>query len=212
MTRRLAGVESAERSFLLALCSPLTALEAGCSQRFLGGSAWAVPATTGLSPLWKPPWPRAWSQNRDPKESPPVRPCPPTPKEGFKAEAGGSSERTHLKSQPLRGRSSLKRAGVRPGQGWSWQEPRGGRKQETIKEESNPGLGLAQATGACRLSSGWESGGLLGGMEFLFSSLQHCGLGRVRVGVGVGAEAPLKALTPLTVLPRSSKIITVLPL
>lgn len=46
----------------------------------------------------------------------------------------------------------------RQGQGCSWQEPRGGRKQETIKEKSNPGLGLAEAMGQ-RLSSGWGGGG-----------------------------------------------------
>ena len=74
-------------------------------------------------------------------------------------ELWGSS---HLESQPLSGQSSLKAGEKRGGQGWSWQEPRGGRKQETIKEKSIPGRGLAQATGPCRLTSGRHGGGFLG--------------------------------------------------
>ena len=56
----------------------------------------------------------------------------------------------------------MKEGEKRGGQGWNWQEPKGGRKQETIKEKSNPGLGLAQATEPCRLSSGCSRGGFLG--------------------------------------------------
>lgn len=52
--------------------------------------------------------------------------------------------------------SSLKGGEEQGGPGWSWQEPRGGRKQETIKEKFNPGLGLAQVTETCMLSSGWR--------------------------------------------------------
>lgn len=35
---------------------------------------------------------------------------------------------SHLESQPLVGQSSLQEDEGRGGQGWSWQEPRGGRK------------------------------------------------------------------------------------
>lgn len=76
---------------------------------------------------------------------------------------------TRLKAQPLIDQSSLgggwggAGVGQQGGQGWScWQERRGGRKQETIKEKFNPGLGLAQVTEPCRLSSVWDGGGFLG--------------------------------------------------
>lgn len=108
------------------------------------------------------------TKNPDPQRSPRVGPYHPVPTEGTKAEAGAGGTlgalwgSSHLESQPPSGQSSLKAGEKRGGQGWSWQEPRGGRKQETIKEKSIPVRGLAQAIGPCRLTSGRHRGGFVG--------------------------------------------------
>lgn len=103
----------------------------------------------------------AWGQNPDPKESPPA--MPPSSQGGVQGRAkvaprGHSSQSRASDGSELFGEGG----GEQGGQGWSWQERSGGRKQETIKEKFNPGLGLAQVTEPCRLSSGWDGGGFLG--------------------------------------------------
>lgn len=113
-----------------------------------------VPPRTELSPLWKPPWLWAWSQNPESEERPPHKAMIPSSPGGVqdRGRSRGQLQRdSHLKSQALAKQTSLKEGEERGGQGRSWQEPRGGRKQETIKEKSNPGLGLAEAKGPCRL-------------------------------------------------------------
>ena len=119
----------------------------------------------------------------------------PVPTEGAKAEAGAGAlwGGSHLESPPPSGQSSLKAGEKQGGQGWSWQEPRGGRKQETIKEKSIPGRGLAQATGPCRLTSGCHGGGFLGADA---ACPTPCLPGQ---GVGVGgAETLSGTLSPLS--------------
>lgn len=123
------------------------------------------------------------------------------------AEAGAAPRGLSPESQLLADQSSLKEGEERGGQGWSWQEPRGGRKQETIKEKSNPGLGLAEAMGPCRLSSGWHGGGFLGAdgaPDQLPGALWPW---------AVGVLKPLPdTLSLLTGLLDPPKIITTLPL
>lgn len=141
----------------------------------------------------KPLGPRPGTKTSDPQGSPPVRP----PSSHGGGQGGGRSwgalGGSHLESPPPSGQSSLK-AGEKPGgQGWSWQEPRGGRKQETIKEKSIPGRGLAQATGPCRLTSGRHGGGFLGADA---ACPTPCLPGQ---GVGVGgAETLSGTLSPLS--------------
>lgn len=60
-----------------------------------------VPASTGLSPLWKPPWPWPGAKIQTQRKVPPGRPCHQTPNEGSKAEAEGSCEGTPISNPSL---------------------------------------------------------------------------------------------------------------
>lgn len=141
----------------------------------------------------------AWGQNPDPKESPPAR-WGAAPKVGSEA-AARVAPRGHSSQSPASDGSELSGGvgGEQGGQGWSWQEHRGGRKQETIKEKFNPGLGLAQVREPCKLSSGWDGGGFLGVW------------GEGEEGMWGGRPEGCLQTSSLTDLLDAPKIITTLP-
>lgn len=110
-----------------------------------------VPASTGCHTL-ENPGASARGQNPDQRK---------IPQQGSQGGVHGRGKgakvapegHTHRKAQPLMGGGG---GGKSNGRGWSWQARRGGRKQETIKEKWNPGLGSAGVMEPCRLSSGGE--------------------------------------------------------
>lgn len=91
--------------------------------------------------------PRAKIQTQ--RKVPPQDPDTELPRRGsrLRQKLGAAPRGLSSESQPLVDQSSLKEGEERRGQGWSWQEPRGGRKQETIKEKPTQAWGWPRPWG-----------------------------------------------------------------